>query len=291
MTEDLREARYYDKLPNKLVVCRLCPYHCRIHPGHSGICKVRQNIDGRLIARSYGQITSLALDPIEKKPLARFHPGSMILSLGSWGCNMHCQFCQNWQISQQQVEFREMTPQEVVSLARSYADQNNLGVAYTYNEPLINFEFLLDCARLVKDEHMMNVVVTNGLIESDPLEEILPLIDAMNIDLKGWHQSFYDELCGGDVAQIKQTIERSARSCHVEVTTLLIPGKNDNEQDIEAIAAWLASINPAIPLHLTRHHPDYRMVRPGPIEPMRMRRLADLASQTLEHVFLGNLMI
>ncbi len=291
MADTPQEARYYDKLPDKQVVCRLCPNHCRIQTGRSGLCKVRQNVNGRLIARSYGQVTSLALDPIEKKPLACFHPGSMILSLGSWGCNLHCRFCQNWQIAQQEAPSRPMSPQEIVSQARSYADQGNLGVAYTYNEPLIGFEFLLDCARLVKAEHMMNVVVTNGYIETEPLEEILPLIDAMNIDLKGWQQSFYDELCGGDVDRVKDTIARAARQCHVEVTTLLIPGKNDDERDIAAIAGWLAAINPDIPLHLTRHHPDYKMLQPGPIDPDRLHKLADLAGRLLKNVFLGNLMV
>lgn len=283
------EAKYWRPLPDNQVECRLCPHHCRIRPDHSGICHARKNIDGRLIAWSYGKITSIALDPIEKKPLNYFMPGSKILSLGTFGCNFHCGFCQNWTIAQQEAPSRLMQPAELALMARQMVPQGNIGLAYTYNEPLVGFEFVIDCARLIRADGLKNVLVSNGYIDSEPLAELLPWVDAMNIDLKAWGQDFYSQTCGGQVEIVKQNIVSAAAACHVEVTTLLIPGLNDSEQDVLAIAEWMAAINPEMPLHLTRHHPDFRMTEPQPISRQRLLYLAELARKHLKNVLTGNI--
>jgi pyruvate formate lyase activating enzyme len=270
-------------------ICLLCPHGCSVAPGHSGLCKARRNSDGRLLAWSYGKITSLALDPIEKKPLYRFYPGSRILSVGSFGCNFRCDFCQNWQIAQREAAWRLIEPEEMAGLAVQAGTEGNIGLAYTYNEPLVGYEYVLDCARLIHGETMKNVLVTNGYINPEPLRALLPVIDAMNIDLKAWNADFYARICGGRIDPVLETIRISAACCHVEITTLLIPGLNDDESDIEALAGWLASLSPDIPLHLTRHHPDYRMAEPGPISRARLEKLAAVARKSLKYVWLGNI--
>ncbi len=271
-----------------MVKCLLCPHHCRIAPGRSGRCRARKNIGGQLIAWSYAKVTSIALDPIEKKPLKQFFPGSFILSAGSFGCNFHCGFCQNWTIAQQEAPHQLILPEEMARLASDATKRGNIGLAYTYNEPLVNYEYVMDCAGLIHRLGLKNVLVTNGFINMAPLEELLPLIDAMNIDLKAWNSKFYKDICGGDVEVVKSVIARCANFCHIEVTTLLIPGLNDNESEIHALAAWLAGIRPDIPLHLTRHHPDYLMQEPGPIALSRLQNLAAIARKELQHVYLGN---
>ncbi|HBP38393.1 MAG TPA: AmmeMemoRadiSam system radical SAM enzyme, partial [Clostridiales bacterium] len=286
--DDLHQALHWLPLDEGQVRCELCPHKCRIAPGRSGICRARKNIGGCLVAWSYGKITSLSLDPIEKKPLFRFHPGSRILSAGSFGCNFRCSFCQNWTLSQQEAEWRQIQPDELAALARKTVPQGNIGAAFTYNEPLVSYEYVLDCSRLIRQAGLQNVLVTNGFINPDPLEELLPWIDALNIDLKSWDPDFYRRICGGEIEAVKATIARCARTCHVEITTLLIPGLNDAEKDIQALAAWLASIDRTIPLHLTRYHPDYKMKEPVPIGLARMQQLADLARRDLRDVFLGN---
>ncbi len=283
------EARYWLAQPEGVAECRLCPHHCRIKPGQSGLCHARKNIDGRLIAWNYGKVTALALDPIEKKPLAFFLPGTRILSIGSFGCNFRCGFCQNWEIAQQEAPFRELSPAQLVDIARKMVPDQNIGLAFTYNEPLIGFEFVLECARLIRAAGLKNVLVTNGFIEPEPLDELLPWIDALNIDLKAWDGDFYSKICGGDIATVQQTITAAvAAGCHVEITTLLLPGLNDRDEDIRDLAAWLADINPEIPLHLTRHHPDYQMPEPPPLAVKRLQKLAELARGRLLHVLTGN---
>jgi pyruvate formate lyase activating enzyme len=289
MGDQPKEALYWQTEPDGSARCLLCPHRCRIASGHTGICRVRKNEDGRLIAWNYGKITSLALDPIEKKPLYHFHPGSRILSVGSFGCNFHCDFCQNWAIAQQEAPYRLMQPAELVLLAAQAARDGNIGLAYTYNEPLVGVEFVLDCSRLIRRQQQKNVLVTNGYINADPLEELLPWIDAANIDLKAWNEKFYNRICGGLLEPVKKTISSCAESCHLEVTTLLIPGLNDSEDEIEALAGFLASISPDIPWHLSRHHPDYRMKEPAPISRPRMEMLAELARRKLKNVWLGNI--
>ncbi len=289
MTLQVHEARYYESAAEGLVICRLCPHGCHIRPGHCGICLGRVNRDGHLIAESYGRITSIALDPIEKKPLIRFYPGSTILSVGSYGCNLSCDFCQNWTIAQRQAPSEYYPPEELVELAKQERINGNIGLAFTYNEPLITFEYVMDCSRLAKAAGLKTVLVTNGMINVEPMQELLPLIDAMNIDLKAFRPEFYRKICSGSLEAVKKIIEICIGACHVELTTLLIPGLNDDEQEIDDLARWVASLDRLTTLHLTRHHPANRMAQPGPISIERMELLAGIAHQHLADVHLGNI--
>lgn len=284
----MRKAEYYENDDSGDIRCMLCPQNCKIARGKNGLCLVRKNVDGELIAASYGRICAIALDPIEKKPLKMFYPGSKILSVGSYGCNFKCKFCQNYEISQYEQPYRELTPEIMVDMAVKAKNQGNIGIAYTYNEPLTSYEFVLDCSILAHKNDLKNVIVTNGFINVEPMEKLLSNIDAMNIDLKAFTQKFYKEICNGSLEPVKKTIALCVRKCHVEVTTLLVPGLNDSEDEISLLAQWIAGISPEIPLHLTRHHPDYRMQEPKSIEPERVYKLADVARQHLKYVFCGN---
>ena len=273
--------------------CAVCPRHCRLSEGAVGFCRARRAEGGRVVAANYGRITSLALDPIEKKPIAFFHPGENVLSVGSYGCNLRCPFCQNDSISQcgeGDVPFDSATPVGLADLAlRIKGERGNLGLAYTYNEPLVGWEFVRDCAREVHARGMLNVLVSNGCAEAEVVEELAPLIDAANIDLKGPSQEYYDWV-GGDFAAVCRTIETLHRAgCHVEVTTLVVPGRNDREEDIDAVAQFVASVSPDIPMHVTRFFPRFRMAGSEPTPPAAVRRLAEVARGRLRHVLTGNL--
>lgn len=281
-------AEYAMKNTDGTVSCRLCPHHCRLQKGQCGRCQTRYYDGEQVLALAYGQCTSAALDPIEKKPLARFRPGSLIVSLGSWGCNFSCPFCQNWQISQQQAAFQTLTPQQAVVLAKRYVPQGNIGLAYTYNEPSLSFEFIRQTAPLIKEAGLVNVMVSNGYLEEAPLRELLPYIDAWNIDLKGFSAAFYQKYCGAKLAPVLRTIRLAAAVSHVEVTTLIIPGENDDAALMAAEAKWLAAIRPDIPLHLTRYFPRYKMTTP-PTARATLFRLRDVAKQYLSYVYVGNI--
>jgi len=241
---------------------------------------------GELVSESYGQISSMALDPIEKKPLHMFYPGAMILSIGSLGCNFRCQFCQNHEIAMGHVRYEVMTPEQITNLAQETVSHGNIGVAYTYNEPLIGYEFVYDCSRLIRDAGLKNVIVTNGFINQEPLEALLPCIDAMNIDLKGFTDKFYKKI-NGNLESVKNTIALASDSCHVEVTTLVIPG--ENEEDVEPIARWLAGINPSIPLHLSRFFPRHQYEDREATSRDVIIKSAESARKHLKHVFTGNM--
>ena len=271
-------------------LCKLCFHHCALDDGQTGLCRARACQDGKIISLNYGKLTSLALDPIEKKPLRRFHPGSLILSVGSFGCNLRCPFCQNHEISMagdSGIQTVEVSPEQLAAQAAELVPHGNIGVAYTYNEPLIGYEYVRDCAALVHEQGMVNVLVTNGTVEEEPWRALLPLIDAANIDLKGFTPAWYRRL-GGDLETVKRSIALAAERCHVEVTTLLIPGENDSEEEIRELARWLASISPEIPLHLSRFFPQYQMVDrlPTPVE--QVYRLAEAARGYLSYVYTGN---
>ena len=230
------------------------------------------------------------LDPIEKKPLRRFFPGSRILSVGSFGCNLACPFCQNYEISMAdsgQAHWQEAAPEALAGLAQEYQDRGNIGVAFTYNEPLVGYEFVRDTARLVRERGMKNVLVTNGCAELSVLEELLPYVDAMNIDLKGFAGEWYERL-GGDLETVKRFIARAAQDCHVELTTLIVPGENDSEEEMEREAKWIASLDWEIPLHVTRFFPRYRMADKAPTPVERVYRLRNTAAQWLRYVYVGN---
>jgi len=271
-------------------VCEICPHHCRLEVGEVGRCRGRINDGEKITALNYGAVTSLALDPVEKKPLYHFFPGSWILSVGSYGCNLNCPFCQNFEISMADSTFpaHQYPPEKIVALALELArERNNIGVAFTYNEPFISYEFIQDTAELLHKVNLKNVLVTNGTISEKPLKKILPLIDAMNIDLKGFSQEIYDYL-GGDFETVKNTIKISAQSCHVEVTTLIVPQMNDTESEMTAEAEWLASISESIPLHVSRFFPRYKVTNHAPTDVKKIYRLAEVARQFLKFVYTGN---
>ncbi len=276
-------------LMNK-TVCPVCPHHCALSEGKIGRCRARKCTDGKIVCTNYGKITSLALDPIEKKPLYFFCPGSRILSIGSFGCNLACPFCQNYEIAaageRESGYARDMSPEEICMIARETRDRGNIGVAYTYNEALVGYEFVRDTARLVHEAGMKNVLVTNGTAELPILMEILPYIDAMNIDLKAFRPEIYKWL-GGDLGTVMNFITRAARESHVELTTLIVPGKNDSPEDMEREAAWIAEIDPDIPLHITRYFPRHKMTAP-PTSVALMRDLKSVAERHLTRVCLGN---
>lgn len=274
---------------NKEAVCSLCPHHCHIAEGRTGLCRGRGNHNGIIVCENYGRLTALALDPIEKKPLARFYPGSRILSAGSYGCNLRCPFCQNHEISMagKEIKTTSFPPELLIQQAIAAREMGNIGIAFTYNEPLISYEYIKDCAGLARKAGLRVVLVTNGMICKEPLLELLPMIDAMNIDLKGFTEEFY-EMVGGDFETIKETIRLSAASCHVEITTLIIPGLNDDEREIDALAAFLAGIREDIPLHVTRFFPNYKMTDRGPTPVETVYHLRDVAAARLKYVYTGN---
>lgn len=282
----MREALFYEKKDNGVTVCRLCPHQCHIAKGRTGACRARKNIDGVLIAESYGRVVSLNLDPIEKKPLLRFHPDMMILSAGSYGCNMKCPYCQNHTISQRTLKADFVSPQELLCFAKNTA--RNIGIAFTYNEPTMSFEYIMDTAPLFKKEGMKVVLVTNGMIRQEPLGALLPFLDAVNIDVKTFNADKYKSI-GGHLATVMKTVEMCfAANVHVEVTSLIVPGQNDDSADMHAQAKWLAGISPEIPLHLSRFFPNYKMTDCDPTSVKTLEELAKVARQYLKHVYLGN---
>lgn len=274
-------------------ICQVCIHNCALMPGQTGLCGARKNEGGEIICDNYGQITSMALDPIEKKPLQDFHPGSMILSVGSYGCNLRCPFCQNHEISMADsgaYETEFVSPGQLADTALVWKGRKragNIGVAYTYNEPLVGWEYVRDTARLVREYGMVNILVTNGTASQKVLEELLPWIDAMNIDLKGFREEYYRKL-GGDLETVKAFIARAAESCHVELTTLIVPGENDSPEEMEAQAKWISGLNPAIPLHITRFFPRYRMKDREATDVDQLYSLARTAGRYLEKVYVGN---
>ncbi len=272
------------------VVCQVCWRHCRIQEGGFGYCRARTVTDGVVIPANYGELTSLALDPIEKKPLDYFHPGSYILSAGSYGCNMACPFCQNYEIAREAGASRRtarVSPQELVEKALAYRTRGNIGIAFTYNEPLVGYEYVRDTSVLAREKGLETVVVTNGQIEEEPLEELLPFITAWNIDLKAFSDQAYRKL-GGRLDVTMRTIRRVAELSHLEVTTLVVPGLSDNEEDMRREATFLASIDPRIPLHLSRYFPCYQYDAPATSKET-LYRLRDIAKESLERVRLGNI--
>lgn len=280
------QAMFYEKMKDK-VHCFLCPHNCVIEEGNFGKCSVRTNEGGELFTINYGEITSASLDPIEKKPLYHFKPGSHIFSVGSFGCNFACGFCQNYNISQAKPRSKFVTKEEFVDTVISIED--NIGIAFTYNEPSIWYEYVYDSAKLLKKAvpEKSVVLVTNGYISEEPLNKLLPYVDAMNIDLKSFNKEYYSKLCGGSLQPVLKTIELAARFCHVEITTLLVSGENDNLAEVEKISEFIRSINPEIPLHLSRYFPRYKLNNP-PTDIAFMKEAEEAARKYLSNVHLGN---
>ena len=282
--------------------CGVCFRHCEIPEGEIGFCGARTCRNGSICAANYGRITALALDPIEKKPLSRFYPGSRILSVGSYGCNLRCPFCQNHEISwsaaamAQSKKAEMITPEELVETALQYRSRGNIGLAFTYNEPLIGYEFVRDTAKLCHQAGMVNVLVTNGTAEHCVLEELGPLIDAMNIDLKGFTDRYYRKVLGGDLDMVKAFIKEAVQVCHVELTTLIVPGENDTEEEMRELTAWILELRDGdgqpvgerIPLHISRFFPRFRMKDRPATDVELIYHLAEVAREKLRYVYTGN---
>ena len=278
--------------------CDACFRRCKIEEGAIGFCGARACRGGKIVADNYGKLTALALDPIEKKPLKMFMPGTAVLSVGSYGCNLRCPFCHNSGISWSQEAFdyrkaaRTYAPEEIVKSAHDLQGRGNIGLAFTYNEPLVGWEFVRDAAALCKEAGMKNVLVTNGTSSLKVLQEIKPYIDAMNIDLKSFSENFYMDFIGGDLRMTKDFIRGALDSCHVELTTLIIPGKNDSDEEMRSLSAWVAGLEKEfgkkIPLHITRFFPRFRLLDCDPTPVSKIRRLVEVAKERLEFVFAGN---
>ncbi len=285
-----------------MAVCPVCFRHCEIGEGMTGFCGGRTCRDGQIVAANYGKITSLALDPIEKKPLARFCPGSLILSAGSYGCNLRCPFCQNYEISWSErawafsEEAEYISPEELTEIAAAYQKKGNIGIAFTYNEPLIGYEYIRDTARLAHERGLKTVLVSNGTADLSVLEELTGLIDAMNIDLKGFTDRYYSDVLKGDREMVMQFIEGAVKICHVELTTLIVPGENDTESEMEQLSGWVSELKDAqgrqtgqeIPLHISRFFPRFHMKDRGATDVRQIYRLADVARRRLKYVYTGN---
>lgn len=270
-------------------ICEICPHHCRLANGQTGFCNARGNVNGEIIALNYGEITALALDPIEKKPLKQFLPGSMILSVGSYGCNLRCPFCQNHDISMSdnRAGIQRLEPEALVDIAESLRSKGNIGIAFTYNEPLVGYEYVYDTAKLAKQQGLKTVLVTNGYCCEGSLTRLFEYIDAVNIDLKAFTDTFYRKI-KGDLQTVKTAIKTAASLVHLEVTTLIIPKENDSDDEIISLTKWLASISKDIPLHLSRFFPQYRMTDRPATDRKRIDKLAELAAREMYHVYLGN---
>ena len=282
--------------------CEVCFRHCDIPEGGRGFCGARTCSSGVVVAENYGRVTALALDPIEKKPLRRFHSGSRILSVGSYGCNLRCPFCQNHAISWSSEALRQretaetVTPEQLVEAALRLRERGNIGLAFTYNEPLIGWEFVRDAAALAHEAGLVTVLVTNGTAELPILEALLPHIDAMNIDLKGFTRRWYTDALGGDLDMTRAFVARAVQGCHVELTTLLVPHGNDSPEELRALTEWVAElrdaegrrVGPDIPLHLSRFFPRFHMTDRAATDVAHIYRLAELARERLHYVYTGN---
>lgn len=304
-------------IANTCLACHVCPLACRLAEGQIGVCKARQAQGGTIVSLNYGRAAALALDPIEKKPLANFHPHTTILSYGSFGCNLKCTFCQNWEIAHGNegvrgafsltslegvrgnacltpsfpwVDTQELSPRLLVEQAASLKDKNCLGVALTYNEPLVCPEYVVDVARIAHEHDLKLAIVTNGYVMPAIAEHVFSVVDAANIDLKAFNQDFYTMVgAPHGLAVVKRSIEIAlAKGCHVEVTTLVISGLNDSPEEMAQEAAWLASLSPEIPLHISRFSPAYKMTNKPPTPRDTIIKLEAIAREHLTHVYKGN---
>ncbi len=287
----MQEANFYTKLENNKVLCELCPWNCVLGIGQTGICRVRINENGRLATLVYNKVSAIGIDAIEKKPLYHFYPGSRILSIGEVGCNLYCNFCQNHTISQCSAAgfegFINTTSKNIVEQALNTF--GNIGIAYTYNEPVTFYEFMLETAKLAHKNRLKNVVVSNGYINRKPLRELLPFIDAFNIDLKAFSNEFYKKQTGTELEPVLNSLKTIAESgTHLEITTLVIPHLNDDGKTFKKMVRWISrELGSEIPLHLSRYFPQYKL-QTAPTPTKKLELLYGLARQHLRYVYLGN---
>jgi pyruvate formate lyase activating enzyme len=286
----MREARYYTRQGAE-IFCELCPQECRLAEGQTGVCGVRRVAEGKLVTLNYALCGAINMDPIEKKPLYHFYPGWDILSLGTTGCNLHCSFCQNWTLARGGKEqfAGSTTPEDLLEILRSRPPREQLGIAYTYNEPTVWYEFVLETSQLLHENGYQNVLVSNGLINKKPLEELLPFIQAMNIDVKAFSEDFYRRHCRGrGLKEVLRTVELALPRCHVELTYLIITTLNDSPAEIRDFVGWVASLDREIPVHFSRYFPSYRMdLPPTPLK--TMQQAWEIAGEKLSYVYLGNI--
>ncbi|NRY62250.1 AmmeMemoRadiSam system radical SAM enzyme [Clostridium beijerinckii] len=281
-----KKIPFYEEVKDK-VRCRICPHNCLIDEEKFGICGVRTLKSKIPIAINYGEVTSMGVDPIEKKPLYHFKPSKDILSIGSFGCNMTCSFCQNYEISQGKPQTQYISVEKLMDIIPTI--ENNIGVAFTYNEPFMWYEYMYDAAKGIKENNADTsvVVVTNGYINEEPLKKLLPYVDAMNIDLKGYTNRYYNNICGAKLEPVLETIKRCSEYCHVEITTLLVSEENDSLEEARQIAEFIASVDKNIPLHLSRYFPRYKMEN----EATKIEKITEAqneAKKYLKHVYVGN---
>jgi pyruvate formate lyase activating enzyme len=287
----METAKYFESLPDQKVKCTLCPHYCNLSPGKYGVCKVRKNHDGRLATTNYGQVSAIRFDPIEKKPLYHYQPGSKILSVGSVGCNLSCKFCQNYEISQCRVEdypyLHHYSAEDVVRAALKEPD--NCGISYTYNEPTVWYEFMLDIASLASQKNLANVVVTNGYINLEPLEELGAYIDAFSLDLKAFNDSFYRRLTGASLDPVLATAKAIYKmGKHLEITNLVVTHENDNAGEFTDMVKWIAEeLGPDVVLHISRYFPTYKLEHEATPE-STLKRFYEIALEHLDYVYLGN---
>lgn len=291
---DYKRARLWNSIEDKTVKCKLCAFRCKIPDGGKGLCLVRQNINGVLYSLNYSKICAAAVDPIEKKPLFHFQPGSKSFSIAAIGCNFKCEFCQNWQISQAPSLITNSvgeaySPQEIVNAA---LERKCKTIAYTYTEPTIYFELAEETARLAKDEGLSNVFVSNGYMSSESLEEMVDWLDAINIDLKSFNNDYYQKVCKATLQPVLDTIEFISENTNIwmEITTLVVPGQNDSDDELRKIADFIAqSASPQVPWHISAFHPAYKMdtLSSTPIE--TLERAYEIGVQAgLKYIYLGN---
>jgi pyruvate formate lyase activating enzyme len=288
---DAREARYWERLDEGRVRCLLCPRRCTVPPGGRGTCEVRENRGGTYYTLTYGNPCAVHVDPIEKKPLFHFLPGTTSFSIASAGCNLDCKFCQNWQISQARPEDlmnQRLPPEDVVEAAVA---SGSLTVAYTYTEPTIFFEYMLDCAKLAHTRGLRNVYHSNGFINPEPLRELCRYMDAANIDLKGFTEDYYSDMSNGSLAPVLTSLKiLKGAGVHLEITTLLVPGRNDDPETLRAMCRWIHdNLGASVPLHFSRFHPQYKLtnVAPTPVETLDLARAIAL-EEGLKYVYIGN---
>lgn len=289
----MREACLYERLENLGVRCFLCNHRCRIKDGARGICGVRENREGALFSLVYGKVIARHVDPIEKKPLFHFLPGSRSYSVATAGCNFHCLFCQNADISQMPAERKAIWGEDTLpdAVVQDAVGTRSATIAYTYTEPTVFFEFALDTARLAVKNGLRNVFVTNGYMTEACLKEIHPDLHGANVDLKAFTERYYKELCGAKLAPVLRTLETMAElGIWLEVTTLLVPGQNDSKEELADLAGFLARLNPGIPWHISRFHPTYKLTNIHATPPETIRRARDIGYEAgLQYVYTGNL--
>ncbi|MDD5492104.1 MAG: AmmeMemoRadiSam system radical SAM enzyme [bacterium] len=288
---NIHEARYYDKLPGKKVLCRLCPWQCQITSGELGFCRARKNVDGILYALGYGTPCSLHIDPIEKKPFFNYYPATAVFSIASAGCNLRCKFCQNWEISQ-------VSPLDTDNYSLSPADMVNQAIkekckviAYTYSEPTNFYEYMLDICKMARKRGLKNVYHSNGYINPAPLKELCPYLDAANIDLKGFNEEYYVKMCGAHLQPVLDTLViLREKGVWLEITNLIIPQKNDQPETIRKMCQWIVTnLGPDVPIHFSRFYPSYQLknVSPTPIKTLEMAREIAI-KEGLKYVYIGN---